>query len=128
MPSLWRRPTARLVATPASSHSASSFFGEVNARYRSCRSVTEPFSGGGTITYSVHSQSEQHVDGHQAVQLVEYVSFSKAGGPPTVTYVLWTIDGTDICVLTTNPLNTKSPQPTQSSLMLKLIARVGALR
>ena len=112
----------------ASAHAAASFFGEVNAKYRSCRSLTEPGSGGGTIHYSVHSQSKQRVGGHQALQLIEYTVVSKVGPTIVPTYVLWTIDGTDIYRIRAILINTDAPQPTLSSLTLKLIARVSALR
>ncbi len=42
--------------------------------------------------------------------------------------MLWTIDGTGIYFISTTPLTQGPLQPTQSSLTLKLIARVGALR
>jgi hypothetical protein len=45
-----------------------------------------------------------------------------------VIYRMWTIDGTDVYLINTIPQNTGSPHPTQSSLTLKLIARVAALR
>jgi hypothetical protein len=44
------------------------------------------------------------------------------------TYVLWTIDGADIYMISTMPLSILSPKPAQASLTLKLISRVGALR
>jgi len=112
----------------ASSHAAVSFYDAVMAKYGPCRSMTEPDTQGGTLRFTVHSQSKQRVDGHQALQLIEYMSDSKIAGPPVVTYVLWTVDGTDVYRIGTQLLSTKSPRPTQSSLTLKLIARVGALR
>jgi hypothetical protein len=112
----------------AGTHAAVSFYDEMTAKYRSCRVTTESDTKGGTLKDTVHSQSAQRVGGHQAVQLIEYLSDSTVAGPPLVTYVLWTIDGTDAYMISTALLNTKSPQPTQSSLTLKLIARVGALR
>jgi hypothetical protein len=45
-----------------------------------------------------------------------------------VSYLLWTLNGADIYLISTQLLRTTSPQPTQSSLTLKLIARVSALR
>jgi len=50
-----------------------------------------------------------------------------AGGA-LATDVLWTIDGTDVYMISTTLVTTPTPQPTQSSLTLKLIARVTALR
>jgi hypothetical protein len=112
----------------ASTHGPSSFLARVNAKYRSCRSITESFPKTGTIRYTVHSQSNERVGGHQALQLVEYAAFPKTSLPPVVTDVLWTIDGTDVYVISTVLGNVSSPRPTQSSLTLKLIARVSALR
>lgn len=112
----------------ASAHAAGSFYGQLNAKYRSCRSLIEPESGGGTIHYSVHSQSKQRVGGHQALQLIEYTVVSRVGPTPVPTYVLWTIDGTDIYRIRADLISTDVPQPTLSSLTLKLIARVRALR
>ena len=45
-----------------------------------------------------------------------------------VTDALWTVDGTDIYMVSSQLLNVHSPKPTLSSLILKLIARVRALR
>jgi hypothetical protein len=113
----------------ASAHAAASFYGKINAKYRSCRSLTEPdTSGGGTIHYSVHSQSKQRVGGHRALQLIEYTVVSSVGPTPVVTYVLWTIDGADIYRVRAIMISSGSPQPSLSSLTLKLIARVSALR
>lgn len=41
---------------------------------------------------------------------------------------LWTLDGTDIYLVHSEPITVHAPKPTLSSLMLKLIARVRALR
>jgi hypothetical protein len=76
----------------------------------------------------VHSRSERRVGGHQALQVVEYLSDSKVPGPPAVSYLLWTVSGADIYMISTQLLSTTSPQPTQSSLTLELIAPVTALR
>jgi hypothetical protein len=112
----------------ASTHAAASFYSQLNAKYRSCRTVTSSDGKGGSIRRTVRSQSKQRVGGHQAVQLVESVSFSKIPGPPLVIYVLWTIDGADIYMISTTPLSIPSPKPAQASLTLKLIARVSHLR
>ena len=112
----------------ASTRAASSFLAKVNAKYRSCRSVSGSDGKGGTLRQTVHSETKQHVGGHQALQIVVYVADSTVPGPPLQVYLLWTIDGTDIYFIGTTPLNSSSPQPTQSSLTLKLISRVRALR
>lgn len=111
-----------------STHAAASFYSQLNAKYRSCRTVTESDGQGGSLRRTVRSQSKQRVGGHQAVQIVETMSDTKVPGPALLTYVLWTIDGTDVYMINTMPLNIPSPRPTQSSLTLKLIARVSHLR
>lgn len=112
----------------ASTHAAASFYSQLNAKYRSCRTVTSSDGSGGSLRRTVRSQSKQRVGGHQAVRLVESLSDSKVAGPALTTYVLWTIDGTDIYMISTTPLSIPSPKPTQASLTLKLIARVSHLR
>ncbi|MGH3204686.1 MAG: sensor domain-containing protein [Streptosporangiaceae bacterium] len=112
----------------ASTHAAASFYSQLNAKYRSCHTVTSSDGNGGSLHRTVRSQSKQRVGGHQAVQLVESLSDSKVAGPALDTYVLWTIDGADVYMINTMPLNVPSPRPAQSSLTLKLIARVSHLR
>jgi hypothetical protein len=112
----------------ASARAAASFYREVNARFKSCHSVSGSDGSGGTIRRTVHSQSGERVGGHQATQIVEYSTDSKLPGPPLRVYLLWTVDGTDVYVMNTTPLSISSPRPAQSSLTLKLIARVTALR
>jgi PknH-like extracellular domain len=112
----------------ASTHTATTFLSQLNTKYRSCRSTTASDTKGGTLRWAVHSQSKQRVGGHQALQVVEYLSDSKVPGPPSVTYLLWTVNGADIYLISTQPLTVTKPQPAQSSLTLKLIARVTKLR
>src|SRR5579859_1367971 len=112
----------------ASGHAAATFYSQLNAKYRSCRTLTESDGKGGTARRTIRSQSKQHVGGHQAVQLVETFTDSKIPGPALLTYVLWTIDGADVYMINTIPLNVPSPRPAQSSLTLKLISRVSALK
>jgi hypothetical protein len=112
----------------ASTHAAASFYSQLNAKYRSCRTVTQSDGVGGSLRRTVRSQSKQRVGGHQAVQLVESLSDSKIVGPPVLTYMLWTIDGADVYMISTMPLSIPSPRPAQSSLTLKLISRVSHLR
>ena len=90
--------------------------------------MTSSDGKGDTIRRTVRSQSKQRVGGHQAEQLVESVSVSKVAGQPLLTYVLWTIDGTDVYMISTTLLNVPSPKPAQASLTLKFIARVSHLR
>jgi hypothetical protein len=112
----------------AGTRAAAWFYGQLNARYRSCRSVSESDGIGGTFRLTVRSESRQRVGGHQALRLVEYVSDSKLSEPPLSIDVLWTIDGADLYLIDTTLPSDTSPQPSQASLTLKLIARVGALR
>jgi|HubBroStandDraft_1064217.scaffolds.fasta_scaffold08464_6 hypothetical protein len=112
----------------ASTRAASSWFAALNAEYRSCPKVTVRDPHGLTFRWTVLSRSKQHVGDHQALQLSENVSNLKVPGPPQKTDVLWTLDGTDVYMINTTLVSTSSPRPTQSSLTLKLIARVGALR
>jgi hypothetical protein len=112
----------------ANSHAAATFYSQLNAKYRSCRTLTESDGQGGTQRRTIRSQSKQHVGGHPAVQLVESFTDSKVSGPALLTYVLWTIDGADVYMINTIPLNVPSPRPAQSSLTRKLISRVSALK
>jgi len=112
----------------ASTRAAASFYGPLNAKYRSCRSVSLPDGAGGTVRLTVHSESKQRVGGHQALRLVEYASDSTINISSLSTDVLWTIDGADVYLIDTTVLDNTSPKPTQASLTLKLIARVSALR
>lgn len=111
----------------ASSHAASSFFGQLNKKYRSCRSVHVADPKGGTMHWTVRSQSTWHVGGHPALRIAENLSVSTNPASPTRIAVLWTIDGPDVYLIDTTMLSTTIPKPTQSSLTLKLIARVAAL-
>jgi PknH-like protein len=112
----------------ASTHAASSWFAALNGRYRSCPNVTVKNPDESAFRYTVLSRSKQHVGGHQALRLTENVTNLKVGGSPSMIDVLWTLDGTDVYMITTTLANTTSPQPAQSSLTLELIARVSALR
>jgi PknH-like extracellular domain len=112
----------------ASTKTASSFFSQLSAKFRSCPSLSESDTKGGTLRFTVHSRSAQHVGGHQALQVVEHSADSTVPGVSTTSDLLWTIDGTDIYMLSSELVNANSPQPSLSSLTLKLIARVGALR
>ena len=99
----------------ASTHAATSFYSQLNAKYRSCRTVTSSDGTGGSLRRTVRSQSKQRVGGHQAVQVVEAMSDSKVPGPALVTYVLWTIDGTDIYMISTTPLSIPTPKPARTT-------------
>ena len=107
---------------------ASTFFNQVSAKFKSCKSVSEKDGSGGKLIRTVHSRSAARVGGHESLKLVEYLADTKVPGPPTVTDVLLTVDGTDFYLVDSQLLSVKSPQPTLSSLMLKLIPRVRALK
>jgi hypothetical protein len=111
----------------ASTRAAASYFGQLMGKYRSCRSASEPGGSGKTVREALHSESTLRVGGHRASRVIEYVTASGTPGPPLVFYLLWTIDGTDVYWISTAP-DSGSPRPAQSSLTLKLIARVSALR
>jgi hypothetical protein len=68
------------------------------------------------------------VGGHQSLLLTEYLADSKVSGPPLVTYALWTLDSQDVYLISSQVISVSSPKPTLSSLMLKLIPRVRALK
>ena len=112
----------------ASTRAAASFLAKVNAKYRSCPSVSGSDGNGGTLRRTVHSETKRRVGGRQALQVIEYDTDSKTPGPALPVYLLWTTDGTDIYFISTALPGAGSPKPTQSSLTLKLIARVRALR
>jgi PknH-like extracellular domain len=112
----------------ASTHAASSFFSQLSAKYRLCPSLSESDTKGGTLHWTVRSRSTQHIGGHQALQLAETETDSSVAGVPTPIYVLYTINGTDVYTINTALVTGTSPQPAESSLILKLIARVSALR
>ena len=112
----------------ASTHAASSFLSQLTAKYRSCPRFSESDTKGGTLRWKVSSRSTRHVGGHQALQLVVDQTDSSVPGAPLVIDLLWTTAGTDIYMISSDLENVSSPQPTLSSLTLKLIARVRALR
>ena len=112
----------------ASNHAATSLFGQISAKYKSCRSVGVSDGHGGTLKRTVHSRTVKRVGGHQSLLLTEYLTDTRIPGPRTVTDALWTLDGTDVYMVNSQLLNVNSPQPTLSSLMLKLISRVTALK
>ena len=112
----------------ASNHAATVLNGQISAKYMSCKSVSFSDGHGGTIHETVHSRIAERVGGHPSLLLTEYLTDTKIKGTRLVTDALWTIDGTDVYMVNSQLLNVHSPKPTLSSLMLKLIARVRALR
>jgi len=112
----------------AGASGATTFFNQVSAKFKSCESVSEKDTNGGTLTHKVHSRSALRVGGHQSLKLVEYLTDTKIPGPPLVTDVLLTVDGPDFYLVDSQLLSVSSPKPTLSSLMLKLIPRVRALK
>lgn len=112
----------------ASNSAATTFNGQVGAKYKSCKSVSSSDGHGGTFKQSVHSRVSERVGGHQSLLLTVFVKDSKAPGPPLVIEALWTLDGTDVYLVNSELITVKAPQPTLASLMLKLISRVRALK
>jgi hypothetical protein len=112
----------------ASTHAASSFLGGLNAKYRSCPSVSVPDTKGGTLRWTVRSRSTQHVGGHRALQLAQNQTDSTVPDGSIVIDALWTVDGTDVYMISSDLVTGTTAQPTLSSLTLKLIPRVTALR
>jgi hypothetical protein len=112
----------------ASNHAAATVYAQIGAKYKSCKSVSSSNGHGGTSKQSVHSRVAERVGGHQSLLLTEFFTDSSAPGPPLVTVALWTLDGTDIYMVHSMLLNVHAPKPTLSSLVLKLIHRVRALK
>ena len=99
----------------ASNCGAASLYDQIGAKCRSWRSVSVRGTQDGTLTELVHARFIQRVDGHQALLVIEYLTDSKVGGPPTVT--LWTLDGTDIYMVSSQYLHGQQPaaEPHQAS-------------
>ena len=76
----------------------------------------------------MHARKAERVGGHPSLLLTQYLTDTKIKGVRVVTKQLWTIAGTNVYMMESQLLNVTSPKPTLSSLMLKLIARVRALR
>lgn len=112
----------------ASNHAATTLYSQIGAKYKSCKSVTSSDGQGGKVKQTVHSRVAERVGGHQSLLITVYVTVSKIPGPPLVIKALWTLDGTDVYLVNSELINVTAPKPTVSSLMLKLIARVRALK
>jgi hypothetical protein len=112
----------------ASSHAATTLDSQIGARYKSCKATSFSDGNGGTFKETVHARVTERVGGHPSLLLTEYMTDSKTPGSPLVTEALWTLDGTDIYLVDSELLNVHAPKPTLSSLMLKLIPRVRALK
>ena len=119
---------SQAVYQSASHHAATVLNGQISAKYKSCKSVSFSDGHGGTIRETVHARKAERVGGHPSLLLTEYLTDSRIGGPPVVTVALWTVAGPDVYMFSSQLLNVHSPKPTLSSLMLKLIARVRALK
>jgi hypothetical protein len=112
----------------ASNHAATTSYSQIGAKYKSCKSVSSSDGQGGKLKQAVHSRVTERVGGHKSLLITEYVTDSKTPGPPLVIKALWTLDGTDVYLVNSELINVKAPKPTVSSLMLKLISRVRALK
>jgi hypothetical protein len=112
----------------ASNKAAATLFGQISARYKSCKSVSYSDDNGGRLKRTVRARTTERVGGHQSLLLTETLSDSRIGGPAVLADALWTLDGTDVYLLSSQLLNVTSPKPALSSLMLELISRVRALK
>jgi hypothetical protein len=112
----------------ASNHAATTLDNQIGARYKSCKTTSFSDGNGGTFKETVHARVAERVGGHPSLLLTEYQADSKTPGPPLVTEALWTLDGTDIYMVDSELISVHAPKPTLSSLMLKLIKRVRALK
>jgi hypothetical protein len=112
----------------ASNHAATTLNSQIGAKYKSCKSVSSSDGHGGTFKQTVHSRVTERIGGHPSLLLTEYVADSKVPGPPLVIKALWTLVGTDVYMVDSELINVKAPKPALSSLMLKLISRVRALK
>ena len=119
---------SQAVYQSASNHAATVLNGQISAKYKSCKSVSFSDRHGGTIHETVHARQAERVGGHPSLLLTEYLTDTKVTGVRLVTKALWTIAGTNVYMIDSQLLNVQSPKPALSSLMLKLIARVRALR
>ena len=110
----------------ATSRAAGGFYGQEQAKFRSCRSFSE--SGrGSSIHVRLRSLSAAHVSGHMAFLAAWAETFS--GLPGTlVEYTLVTIDGRDLFMIHADDfMNTLPSNPSPATVTIKLIARVSAL-
>ena len=112
----------------ASNHAAATVYAQIGAKYKSCKSTTFSDGHGGKLKQTVHSRAAERVGGHQSLLLTIYATVTGEPGPPLVTVALWTLDGNDIYMIHSELIGVKAPKPTLSSLMLRLIARVRALK
>ena len=119
---------SQTVYQSASHHAATVLNGQISARFKSCKSVSFSDGHGGTIHETVHARLAERVGGHPSLLLTQYLTDTKIKGVRVVTKQLWTIAGTNVYMMESQLLNVPSPKPALSSLMLKLIARVRALR
>jgi hypothetical protein len=113
---------------PASS-AASALYAAEDARYRGCPSFTigEPGPGGVTVKVTQHV-SQTQVDGHQAFLVDQRQAYPTPAGS-TTSYVLATVDGADLFIVTGSHDAASAPAgPTLAAVIGKLIARVAALR
>jgi hypothetical protein len=119
---------SQAVYQSASHHAATVLNGQISAKYKSCKSVSFSDGHGGTIRETVHARKAERVGGHPSLLLTKYLTDTKIKGARVVSKALWTIVGTNVYMIESELLNVQSPKPTLSSLMLKLIARVRALK
>jgi hypothetical protein len=115
----------QLVYQFGTSSAASHFYAGLRAIAGRCTSIRSS-QGGVTATAKVRVVSARSVDGHAAFWIDEAISASGVSG---LANTLITVAGTDVFAIDNTGVNVAPPsKPTPASLIVKLIARVHALR
>lgn len=108
-------------------NAASSFFRAVAAKSAACRTFS--FSAGGqTLRYTTKSVSKTKVGGHQAVLVHQVATSSKTPGFALNTYLLYTLDGADVFIVTSSYTPDRAANPSRGTVTLRLISRAAKLR
>ena len=87
----------------ASHHAATVLNGQISAKYKSCKSVSFSDGHGGTIRETVRARKAERVGGHPSLLLTEYLTDTKVKGVRVVTKALWTIVGTNVYMIDSQP-------------------------
>lgn len=112
----------------ANAHTASVLFSEAHAKSASCHSYTLPPVQGSSQHVSQHD-STTRIGGHLAFLITQSNTFSGLAGS-LKTYVLITIDGSDLFIVRTDATitNTLPDDPAPSAVTLYMISKVAVLR
>ena len=94
---------SQAVYQSASHHAATVLNGQISAKYRSCKSISFSDTKGGTIRETVHARKAERVGGHPSLLLTEYLTDTKVKGVRVVTKALWTIVGTNVYMIDSQP-------------------------